>query len=513
MGPLLLLGISVLLAWPALAEVGTFNNCKQFFYRSQEPTWFPGSNIRKICQRYDNGYYFASLYDTGFRIPYWSAYTLYTSKCSDQPLRRSTWFIEPQVSTQRSLPTAQLKQNQAISIDYEGSTYDRGHLNPNLFQCNKGRDATFTLTNAVPMDPCFNQIRWSRLEVALKEQLTRSCPGTPFLRIPDPRVSVPSHIWTAVCCDNANQNLKFSFAFLAENKEESLLRILPVSELEAFLHDLYNLPPSQAVKLFADNCNADSEKGREVLNAINNAMFKGFRDLVENYYVLLFSDSQRDQLDRSTQVAATSMDVDSDSLQLTSVDFSFGFKNLTAWDSFARTLSSKENTACVLSSVRGISRNQKEADSFLPKVCTLEEQKGKVSSPVSAKGWGCVWQNCDYHSGTKYMWCSTSHSSDWDYCCSGKCAYDRTAEKYQCRSGDRTVTCSPQYSAVAINGEPCRADHPCGLYDESYYWCYTDYKGNWEYCCSPLHHCDKHGYSYTWCYVDNSSSKWEKCVA
>ncbi|XP_044281267.1 uncharacterized protein LOC123020989 [Varanus komodoensis] len=430
-----------------------------------------------------------------------------------------------------NLSRDQLKQNQAISIDYESTTFDRGHLNPNLFQCDASRNATFTLTNAVPMDPCFNRVRWSRLEVALKDQLTISCPGTPYLvtgtvpdpaeRIPDPvydterdrireykRVSVPSHIWTAVCCDNANQNLKFSFAFLAENREESLMRILKVSELEGFLEGLYNKP----VQIFADDCNADNQKGRDVLNVIYHALFKGFRDLIENNYLLMLSESQRNTLDQNTQVATTSMDVNQTSLRLTNVDFSFGFKNLHDWDRFATNFPPKENLACVLSSVRGISRVRRATEPFLPKVCTLEDQKGEVGSPVSAKGWGCVWQNCDYHSGTKYMWCSTSYSSDWDYCCGGKCAYDRTAEKYQCWAGDRTVTCSPQYSAVAINGEPCRADHPCGLYDESYYWCYTDYKDNWEYCCSPLHRCDQRGYSYTWCYVDNSGSKWEYCV-
>uniref|UniRef100_A0A8D2Q662 Endonuclease domain-containing 1 protein-like n=1 Tax=Varanus komodoensis TaxID=61221 RepID=A0A8D2Q662_VARKO len=349
MGPLLLLGVSVLLAWPALAEVGTFNNCKRSFYKNTAPHWFAGNSMRNICQRYNNVYHYATLYDTGLRIAYWSAYTLFTGTCPSQPRRRNQWFIEPQLTVPTASPNMlteaasnlsrdQLKQNQAISIDYESTTFDRGHLNPNLFQCDASRNATFTLTNAVPMDPCFNRVRWSRLEVALKDQLTISCPGTPYLvtgtvpdpaeRIPDPRVSVPSHIWTAVCCDNANQNLKFSFAFLAENREESLMRILKVSELEGFLEGLYNKP----VQIFADDCNADNQKGRDVLNVIYHALFKGFRDLIENNYLLMLSESQRNTLDQNTQVATTSMDVNQTSLRLTNVDFSFGFKNLHDWD-------------------------------------------------------------------------------------------------------------------------------------------------------------------------------------
>ncbi|CAM5097718.1 unnamed protein product [Natator depressus] len=70
-----------------------------------------------------------------------------------------------------------LKEKQVINEDYERTHYDWGHLNPNSFQCGQGQIVTFTLTSAVPMDPCFNRVNWYELERNLKMQLTNSCPN------------------------------------------------------------------------------------------------------------------------------------------------------------------------------------------------------------------------------------------------------------------------------------------------------------------------------------------------
>uniref|UniRef100_A0A8C4Y3S6 Endonuclease domain-containing 1 protein-like n=1 Tax=Gopherus evgoodei TaxID=1825980 RepID=A0A8C4Y3S6_9SAUR len=209
-----------------LSEVGSFSRCYDYFYKDVEPHGF----------RYSNLYHFATLYDRPQRIPRWSAYTLGDPNCPGQAKKMSQWFVEPQVSPKAdsTLSPDERRSSQAINEDYEDTSYDRGHLNPNAFQCNVGRTATFTLTNAAPMDPCFNRIRWAKLEEALKRQLTGSCRnvgGKPYLvtgavpkwdrNRPYNRVSVPSHIWTAVCCDHRDNNCKFSFAFIGENKEVS----------------------------------------------------------------------------------------------------------------------------------------------------------------------------------------------------------------------------------------------------------------------------------------------------
>ncbi|KYO25553.1 hypothetical protein Y1Q_0023982 [Alligator mississippiensis] len=143
------------------------------------------------------------------------------------------------------LTPKELQSTQAINEDYENTNYDWGQLNPNSLQCDSSHVATFTLTNAVPMDPCFNRIHWGKLQKSLRDLLKESClneGGTAYLvtgavagseKIPKEkgdkegdceqiynRVAVLSHIWTAVCCDSCNNDRRFSFALLGENKEE-----------------------------------------------------------------------------------------------------------------------------------------------------------------------------------------------------------------------------------------------------------------------------------------------------
>ena len=120
-----------------------------------------------------------------------------------------------------------IKQNQALNEDYEHTDYDRGHLNPNSYHCNEGRVATFTLTNAVPMDACFNRVHWKKYEDYLRTiVLGLHGMGRDFFvtgavpsinRIPVPgldttenvrefsRVTIPSHMWTALCFEHNDE--------------------------------------------------------------------------------------------------------------------------------------------------------------------------------------------------------------------------------------------------------------------------------------------------------------------
>ncbi|XP_060638646.2 endonuclease domain-containing 1 protein-like [Anolis sagrei] len=290
---LLLVGLSVLLAGSGSAElVPGFNPCRNFFYKSTPPTGFETQNEKNICQKYSNAYHFATLYNVNYRIPIWSAYILDTKSCPTEALKKRAWFIEPQLTNPQAatemmtpsdsgLDTKDIKVNQALSTDYEDTNYDRGHLNPNAFQCGIHRTATFTLTNAAPMDPCFNRIYWYKNERNLKTGLNNKCVnkgGTAYLvtgtvpnnnqKIPDPnddkesdnprefsRVSVPSHVWTAVCCYFPRTGSKFSAAFLAVNKPESVIQSLSVHDLQENLKQFY---PSHDLKIFGDDsCNGN----------------------------------------------------------------------------------------------------------------------------------------------------------------------------------------------------------------------------------------------------------------
>uniref|UniRef100_A0A674J6S3 Uncharacterized protein n=1 Tax=Terrapene triunguis TaxID=2587831 RepID=A0A674J6S3_9SAUR len=95
---LVLLGCVSLWAGLALAEVGSFSNCTEYFCRGAEPSGFHTPRTAEICQRYKNQYRFATLYDKANQIPRWSAYILRPSNCPGQPRRLSKWFVEPQVS-------------------------------------------------------------------------------------------------------------------------------------------------------------------------------------------------------------------------------------------------------------------------------------------------------------------------------------------------------------------------------------------------------------------------------
>ncbi|KAL3891456.1 hypothetical protein ACJMK2_003718 [Sinanodonta woodiana] len=83
--------------------------------------------------------------------------------------------------------------------------------------------------------------------------------------------------------------------------------------------------------------------------------------------------------------------------------------------------------------------------------------------------------------GYNYAWCNTETS--WGYCCQNKCDY-----YYQntlgCNSGRYHPFCGNPGTKTS-KGNSCRSSHPCGVYDTSYFWCYTDDSDNWEYCCHP----------------------------
>ncbi|TFJ96330.1 Endonuclease domain-containing 1 protein [Platysternon megacephalum] len=228
-------------------------------------------------------HHFATFYAKSSQIPVWSAYTIDEGNCTDTA--SETWKVEPQMANlaqanmemegkllqdlkQKNQKENQsikekLKEKQAINEDYERTHYDRGHLNPNSFQCGQGRIATFTLTNAVPMDPCFNR----------KDDKQRN------INRDAERVVVPSHIWTAVCCEHSDNNKKFSFGFLGMNRPDSILEPMKVTRLNKELTGLYGNLSGRPIKIFNDDCNEDSTKAQHVLLEIT----KQLRDTFPNW--------------------------------------------------------------------------------------------------------------------------------------------------------------------------------------------------------------------------------------
>ena len=92
------------LGYLATAEVvASFTGtCSNFFLRNQPPTGPTGPQYKEICQKKAGNYEFATLYDTSNKIPVYSAYEYQAyGRCS----RKTSWYIEPQVSGSFSLFT------------------------------------------------------------------------------------------------------------------------------------------------------------------------------------------------------------------------------------------------------------------------------------------------------------------------------------------------------------------------------------------------------------------------
>ncbi|KAL0146574.1 hypothetical protein M9458_058205 [Cirrhinus mrigala] len=456
----------LLRAFSAQAKVvPSFDECKGFFYKNTEPEGLD-QNAKKICQTldYDN-YYYASLYSVHHRIPLYSAY-IFDPDCSNTAGRTENWHIEPQISQpesrtdhmvhERDSDENIIKRYQAVSSDYSNSGYDCGLLNPNSFHCEESRKATFTLTNAAPIDTSFNRIHWKNWESALRSFLrgrldsdggsaavytvTGTVPGDDA-QIPqrgtseDPeRVTVPSHIWTAVCYKHhLNDSKSFSFGYIGKNQPEGDISLMRVSELDDQLSRLYSelLKTHQSVKIFVDNCFDDSKKLNEI---------KGVFD------------------------------------KLINLPANQGDKMATDVQSMSHTL-------------KRVARM-----SWYPY--------------LTVSGYRC---RSDHRCGRydeDYYWCWTDYGlffDSWDYCspplvgsrakngqyCKNNYACGTYGEDYKwCYTDDDSndMCCTSDDCHSAVNDKTCWNYHPCGYHGYDYLWCYIDDKGNWEYCCKD---CDR----------------------
>uniref|UniRef100_A0A8D2L0Y4 ENDD1 protein n=1 Tax=Varanus komodoensis TaxID=61221 RepID=A0A8D2L0Y4_VARKO len=265
-----LLSLSACFLIPAPAEVhDTFANCLQFFLDREPPQVVHlGHNYARICQRYNNAYRFATLYDRQNRIPVYSAY-IYSPGVDE---RNEDWFVEPQNigSNRREMEDersqgifeifVKINASQAVSADYRGVfEINRGQLNPNSHQPDAdSRTATFTMTDAVPQYNVLNGGTWAdyKASVAQRAQgcretyiVTGAVPGNNYISAC--RINKPSHIWSAGCCVIDN-NHKRSWAVIAQNDENKITQ-MTLRRLQDKLRHLYNTE----VDLFHSSCYPD----------------------------------------------------------------------------------------------------------------------------------------------------------------------------------------------------------------------------------------------------------------
>ncbi|NXS94432.1 ENDD1 protein, partial [Jacana jacana] len=269
---LLLLQVLVSCLWLGHSEVVTsFQSCPQFFIDEAPPNEaLVPDNPAWICQRFNNQYHYATLYNRDLRIPVYSAYR-YDPGNGQRP---KIWMVEPQLigrqyprdmKTQDNLMNTtnvtlqQIANSQAISDDYKNLTgLNRGHLNPRCHQPNSNSImATFTLTNIIPQNEKLNGGAWNNYEVTTMGSMSQGCrttyvvvgavPGNNF--IASGRVNIPSYIWSAACCQISNTQRK-SWAVIAVNANNPVQNIT-LRDLENRLTQYYG---KGQVSLFHPDC-------------------------------------------------------------------------------------------------------------------------------------------------------------------------------------------------------------------------------------------------------------------
>ncbi|XP_073687398.1 uncharacterized protein [Garra rufa] len=424
------------------------------------------------------------------------------------------------------------RENQAIHSDYSYTGYDRGHLNPSSFQCSDGRKATFTLTNAAPMKEYFNQVHWRRWETTLRRfliQLLASdtysatafmVTGTvphPNIRIPDTRrVTVPSHVWTAVCYKHFDDRKSFSFGFIGRNQEEDPgIKLMSVSELnnELKLHFRTN----QQIKIFADNCFSDNNKLNKVME-----VFKKLIILPVNIAVEMSSEI----LDINLPVKRTfsSDGIPEKKIKKNDMTGKIAFDSMNTYYNVAEVLKVFAGSACLITYAKprtivhyDLRKRELPTGPDALECLLVPEKKtaadGSLCPSVSESDYSC---QCDTGKETKP-------------CCSTPCLYMDKLKGYRCYSEQKLIECSPPYSLITYRGDRCLDDYPCSTYGEDYYWCWTSYNPyfldfEWDYCSPPLrnsktingrycrgnHACAKYGSRYMWCYTDDKDN-WDYC--
>uniref|UniRef100_A0A8C6XC08 Endonuclease domain-containing 1 protein n=1 Tax=Naja naja TaxID=35670 RepID=A0A8C6XC08_NAJNA len=248
---------------PATGEVVTnFKACNQFFLCGKPPDLSP-MNPARICQRYNNQYRFATMYDKTRRIPLYSAYKHKPGEGD----RQVDWMIEPQLAlpgdqNRKSMELEEscgidqkiLEKSQAVDRDYRAANrQDRGHLAPSSHQPDQdSKAATFTFTNIVPQFSALNQGTWREYEEHIN---TAGCYETYIIvgAVPgnnkiNNRVNVPSHIWAAGCC--ILQKGRRSWAVIAQNDQNNVDRHT-LGELQGRLAKLYK---KKKIDLFNNAC-------------------------------------------------------------------------------------------------------------------------------------------------------------------------------------------------------------------------------------------------------------------
>lgn len=317
------------------------------------------------------------------------------------------------------------------------------------------------------------------------------------------RVTIPTHIWTAVCYKHSDDEKSFSFGYIGLNQPDSRINVMTIPQLNNELSALYGRP----IKIFKDDCFSTKLKSVENVKQLNRTIVLPFGDKlvisddIQNVFHAALSQSSKRRI-------------------ITDVKILDSYDNLNIWFESNENMKLMSGTTCVLSKPHStINVGTSEV------VCTIVPEK------LSGCTGSCLYSKEDRvyycYNGTSKIPCSPHYSSVTvrGTSCNNDHSCGKHGKKYYwCKVGNSWNYCSPPLPlGKGLNGKPCRDDHNCGLYGESYTWCYTDFSGSWQNCCtindrfSALnektckqdHPCDYHGKSYLWCHTTDGS--WAYC--
>lgn len=148
--------------------------------------------------------------------------------------------------------------------------------------------ATFSLTNSVPQDPCFNRIVWYEIESDTKARFIKECsfkdanrhvitgavpskgefiPQKDVLvddnpdKVPE-RVNVPEYSWTMACCDaseSGDAGISYFEGVIGQNRAGGIVeKFTDVRQMEKRLSEIYGY--GTQITLLVDSCSPNSTK-------------------------------------------------------------------------------------------------------------------------------------------------------------------------------------------------------------------------------------------------------------
>ena len=262
--------------WFGFTQALSSSDCNAYFSNHAYP--FPkgyeaGAELVKLCQNMQekvvtNGVtklvkrnaVFATLYDTNWKIPLYSASKLrltrfYTLSRPNLTEATELWDrqsealcknkypgLGPMLSNIREVPdswfsTCEKYQSSWHDYKHRGSRLTRGHLEPR----NTNNDyeikqrTTFTLTNAAPQYKLFNEGSWERIECLTREMIFKNNLYDDVYIITgvsgrakdnnnkdvfvNKRVKVPGYFWKAVCFPGNQNKQAWGYAVKLKNKD------------------------------------------------------------------------------------------------------------------------------------------------------------------------------------------------------------------------------------------------------------------------------------------------------